>query len=189
MTSARTAPISAIVINGPSSSGKSSAAQALQRILPGLWWHLSTDSLADGVTEAVQRLIEREGSAGLERAQQTLDLAFDCSAFVAERLIGSGQHIIVDTVLQAGWNDAGRWNDVLDRSTSLWVGLSARPETLRSRESARHDRPAGMAERQLSTVHEGIDYDLRLDTDDIDPDGVSRIVAEALTKRANGAER
>ncbi len=181
--------ISAIIINGPSSSGKTTAALELQGRLPGFWWHLSTDSIADGVTAAIHRLMEREGAAGTARAQAMLELAFDCSALVARRLLAEQQLVIIDTVMQAGWNDAARWNEVLDRSTTLWVGLSSRPETLRSREASRSDRPEGMAERQLSTVHEGMDYDLRIDTDDHDPFGVADIVAEALTARADEALR
>lgn len=178
----KSADVTAIVINGPSSSGKTATARRLQQILPEMWWHVSSDSIAEAVTPSVTRLVKQGGNSALAEAQRLVELVFDCTAMVVTRLIAERQFVIVDTVMQAGLKDSTRWHDALNRNSTLWVGLDTPVIELRRREAERVDRLKGMAEQQMRTVHDGIDYDLRIETGAIDVDGAAMLIADTVRR-------
>ncbi|HEY1626172.1 MAG TPA: hypothetical protein VGG16_20490 [Streptosporangiaceae bacterium] len=57
-----------------------------------------------------------------------------------------------------------RWREALGALPVLWVGVRCDGQVATGREIARGDRTPGMAAAQADTVHEGVDYDLEVDT-------------------------
>jgi chloramphenicol 3-O phosphotransferase len=53
---------------------------------------------------------------------------------------------------------------VLDGLAVLWVGVRCDPTVAAAREAARPERIAGMAASQAARVHDGVRYDIVLDT-------------------------
>ncbi len=155
-----------VVLNGVSSSGKSSIALALQALLPEPWLRLGIDDLVDAVPDWL-----REGNAGITFAPDgrvivgdefaRLDRAW--GAGVAA-MVGAGAPVLVDEVLLSGAAGQERWRAVLGDIPALWVGVHCDPAVLAERERARGDRVIGMAADQLPLVHAGVVYDVEVDT-------------------------
>jgi chloramphenicol 3-O phosphotransferase len=59
----------------------------------------------------------------------------------------------------------------------LWVGVRCAPEIAAGREIARGDRTGGMAELQASVVHEGVVYDVEVDTGTTESIDCARTIA------------
>ena len=155
-----------IVLNGASSSGKSSIARALQAQLAEPWLTLGVDDLIaamprwmqDGIAgiafEADGRVIVGDEFARLDRAW---------GGGVAA-MAAAGAPVIVDEVLLSGGRGQERWAAALAGIDTLWVGVHCDPGVLAERERTRGDRVVGMAADQLPLVHAGVNYDLEVDT-------------------------
>ena len=76
----------------------------------------------------------------------------------------AGARIIIDDVFLSGSAAQGRWRAALRGLNVLWVGVRCEVGVAEARESARGDRIFGMARSQALIVHEGIDYDVVVDT-------------------------
>jgi chloramphenicol 3-O phosphotransferase len=59
----------------------------------------------------------------------------------------------------------------------LWVGVRCDPAIAAGREIARGDRVAGMAASQAEMVHEGVGYDLEVDTGHAESLACARAIA------------
>lgn len=168
-----------IVLNGGSSSGKSSLTRALQRMLPGTWLRFSVDTLVDACPPA---LLSEEG----------LDLAPDGRVHVASafteveehwmsglaRMAEHGAQLLIEDGFISGPAAQRRWRAALADLPTGWVGVRCAPAVAAARERARGDRTTGMAERQADAVHLGIDYDLVVDSTDRAPDELAATVLE-----------
>ncbi|WP_407700368.1 chloramphenicol phosphotransferase CPT family protein [Streptomyces beihaiensis] len=152
-----------IVLNGGSSSGKTSLARALQRLLlPTPWLTLSIDDLIAALPASGGGVdIGPNGEVTVTAAFHTLERAW--SVGVAA-MASAGAPVIVDDVFLGGSDSQNRWRSALDGLDVLWVGVRCAPKVAVSREAARGDRVAGMAARQAELVHEGVTYDLVVDT-------------------------
>lgn len=71
--------------------------------------------------------------------------------------------MIIDDV-SIGKKEVDEWRKALAHYHVLWVGLTAPLEILEDREKIRPDRRIGSARWQAEHVHEGVVYDLMLDT-------------------------
>ncbi|WP_327063947.1 chloramphenicol phosphotransferase CPT family protein [Kitasatospora purpeofusca] len=154
-----------IVLNGGSSSCKTTLARTLQNLLPGPWLAFSVDTLVDALPARL-----REGADGIAADTGTvtvgdtfrlLDTAW---AHGIAAMARAGARIVVDDVFLGGPASKQRWRDALDGLDVLWVGVHCAPDTAAAREAVRGDRPAGMAAAQAVAVHRGIGYDLTVDT-------------------------
>ncbi|MGH3155015.1 MAG: phosphotransferase-like protein, partial [Streptosporangiaceae bacterium] len=76
----------------------------------------------------------------------------------------AGARVIVDEVFLGGAASQQRWQKALDSLQVLWVGVRCDAEVAAGREIARGDRVPGMAASQADLVHQGVMYDLRVDT-------------------------
>jgi chloramphenicol 3-O phosphotransferase len=76
----------------------------------------------------------------------------------------AGAHIVVDDVFLGGAASQRRWIDALGDVPTLWVGVRCAAAVAEEREAARGDRVTGMAAKQADLVHEGVVYDLEVDT-------------------------
>ncbi len=78
-------------------------------------------------------------------------------------LLVSGNRLIVDNALtRADWSIA--FDTAVADHRTLKIGVTCDPEEARRRERARGDRAIGTVDYELPLVHEGMAYDLIVDT-------------------------
>jgi hypothetical protein len=74
------------------------------------------------------------------------------------------RRVIIDDVFLGGAASQQRWQRALSGLAVLWVGVRCESAVAAGREVARGDRIQGMAASQANVVHEGVSYDLEVDT-------------------------
>jgi chloramphenicol 3-O phosphotransferase len=151
-----------IVLNGGSSSGKSGIARCLQAVLPEPWLALGTDTLV-GAMPAAAGLIDfpADGSVVVGPEFRAVEAAWIAGVAAMAR---AGARVIVDEVFLGGAASQRRWAGALDGLPVLWVGVRCDAAVAAGREVSRGDRVAGMAAAQADIVHQGVRYDLEVDT-------------------------
>ncbi|MDP3760139.1 MAG: AAA family ATPase [Ramlibacter sp.] len=145
-----------VVLNGPSSAGKSSLARALQECAPDPFLHVQLDVFRDMEPPGYFRKGQPEVSA--------LRLAALCRAMNATcaEYARHGQNVLLDHALPAqGWRYLA---EDLDSFAVLLVGVRCSLEKLEARERSRGDRPIGLAASQVLEIHAGRSYDFEVDT-------------------------
>ena len=146
-----------ILLNGTSSSGKSSIATQLLRILDEPYFHLTVDT--------VNGLRAKRQTQRLAPGQLDLVLARTRAGFhrALAGLAQAGNNVVADYVLCEPW----RLRDLLEVMAGcevVFVGVHCAAAELARREQARGDRPPGLAATQLGQVHAHGCYDLECDT-------------------------
>lgn len=153
-------PGNIIVLNGTSSSGKTSLARALQVQFKAPVQHLQLNSFRSMEPEGYWDGWEHQPAESV-----ALKLAALCRAMNAALAEYSrhGLGVIFDTVL----SNRDAWRYVLEDLDGLPVYLicvTCGAEELSRRELLRGDRGAGLAASQIKWIHADKDYDFRLDT-------------------------
>jgi chloramphenicol 3-O phosphotransferase len=171
--------IQIIILNGGSSSGKTSIAACLQDLLPSPWLRLSVDTLIDAMPKSLLSSdagIEfgNDGSVRPGPAFRKLESAWMQGVAAMAR---AGARIIIDDVFVSGVAARDRWRAVLTDMSVLWVGVRCDPGVATERERERGDRVTGMAKLQAEIVHRGIDYDLEVDTTETPAMECAQIIA------------
>jgi chloramphenicol 3-O phosphotransferase len=162
--------VDVIVLNGGSSSGKSSLAVCLQKRLPGTWFTLGIDDLIRALsrgptdtTAAGTLEFKPDGSIAVGQAFRQAEASwYEGLAAIAR----AGTGVIVDEVFLDGGESQARLQAALRGLAVVWVGVRCHPETAEARELRRPDRTKGMAKDQAERVHEGVSYDIVVDTTD-----------------------
>lgn len=88
--------------------------------------------------------------------------------------------MIIDDVFLDGVVSQERTRSRLSGLEVLWVGVHCAPDIAAAREQARGDRPVGMAAGQALRVHDGVAYDLVVDTGAATPEKCARLIADRL---------
>jgi len=88
--------------------------------------------------------------------------------------------VILDEVFLSGGGSQVRLAAALEGLTVVWVGVLCHPDIAETREIQRADRFRGMARHQAARVHEGVRYDLTVDTTSSTPDQCARTIVERL---------
>lgn len=155
-----------IVLNGGSSAGKSGIVRCLQSVLPEPWLAMAIDTFVESLPATM-----REGDAGIAIAAdgdvwvgaefRRLEAAWMAGVAATVR---AGAPVIVDDVFLGGAASQDRWREALAGLEVLWVGVRCDPAVAEGREIARGDRATGMAAKQATLVHEGVTYDVAVDT-------------------------
>jgi chloramphenicol 3-O phosphotransferase len=158
-----------ILLNGCSSSGKTSLAHALQKAAPDLHLlHVSLDAF---------RSMEPQGYwAAEDRSHWPARLAALCHAINAttKQYTSHGQNVILDHVLsKEAWNHLR--GDLRDESMYL-VRVHCSLALAEAREAQRPDRAPGLARTQWESVHLGRDYDFTVDTSTMDSESAAAMV-------------
>lgn len=157
-----------VVLNGGSSSGKSSIARSLQDLLGPTWLTLGVDDLIEalplggepsGVPDSVG--FGADGSVTVADDFRRAEAAWYQGLAAIGRY---GPGLIIDEVFLDGRASQERLADALGDLGVLWVGVRCDPEVAAAREKGRPDRVAGMARLQAGQVHAGVSYDLVVDT-------------------------
>jgi chloramphenicol 3-O phosphotransferase len=179
-------PVQIIYLNGPSSSGKTTLAKALQDALDEPFLHVGIDKIIGWMPEKVndwtndQANNQAGGAAPLGYSwkpgkdaeghpiqelqagpyAQKIEKTFQ---EVVLALAKMGHSIIIDDVA-FGKEQLKSWKKLLAGYHVLWVGVHAPLSVLELREKERGDRMAGSARGQFHTVHVDASYDLEIDT-------------------------
>jgi chloramphenicol 3-O phosphotransferase len=98
-------------------------------------------------------------------------------------MVRAGARTIVDDVFLGGAASQQRWQKALAGLDVLWVGVRCEAAVAAGREIARGDRAGGMAESQAEIVHEGVVYDLEVDTTHTESLASARTIAAHVRDR------
>jgi chloramphenicol 3-O phosphotransferase len=171
-------PVDVIVLNGGSSSGKTTLAACLQDVFSEAWLRLSIDTLVDACPPS---LFGEDGLEFLPTGEVRVAAAFRRIEHAWMQGIAAmaraGARVIVDDVWLQGAAGQRRWRDALTGLRVLWVGVRCAPEVATERERRRDDRIAGMAASQALAVHEDVVYDLEVDTGEASAADCAREIA------------
>jgi chloramphenicol 3-O phosphotransferase len=176
-----------LLLNGPGSAGKTTLARHLQNLTEAPFLHMQMDTFlemqpprcnnhpdtfhwatvpeADGVRTAFRT--GPSGAALMRGFRQSIaDMASE------------GWNIIADDVAVAkDWEDYCRR---LSAHQLITVKVFAALDVLEARERARGDRMIGLARDQWQRIHEGIAYDIEIDTGTLTPDAAAQRIAETF---------
>ncbi|GAB2998521.1 hypothetical protein GCM10023080_075510 [Streptomyces pseudoechinosporeus] len=155
-----------IILNGGSSSGKSGIVRCLQSVLPDPWLAFGCDSFVDALPAKMQSSEEgiafaADGGVSVGADFRALEAAWMEGVVAMAR---AGARVIIDDVFLGGAASQERWQKALGGTAVLWVGVRCENAVAAGREVARGDRVQGMAALQADVVHEGVVYDLEVDT-------------------------
>ncbi|MER5830208.1 chloramphenicol phosphotransferase CPT [Streptomyces sp. NPDC002130] len=172
-----------IVLNGGSSSGKSGIVRCLQQVLPDPWLAFGVDSFVDALPARLRDsdggiTFAADGGVSVGAEFRALDAAWT-EGIAAMARAGAG--IIVDDVFLGGTASRQRWEKALAGLDVLWVGVRCDAEVAAGREIARGDRVRGMAASQARVVHEGLSYDVEVDTTHAESLECARVIAAHVT--------
>jgi chloramphenicol 3-O phosphotransferase len=163
---------SIILLNGTSSSGKTTLALELQRTLPSPWMFLSADAVLGGFPFDHPECKLDEVWRPLGR------LFYDTVA----RFCDAGFDVIAEQVFQ----DRRQLDDAVHRLArhQVWfVGVRCDVNEAERRENARADgTPLGTARKQADLVHCDRVYDIEVDTSAIAPKQAARSVVDGLSR-------
>jgi chloramphenicol 3-O phosphotransferase len=163
-----------ILLNGASSSGKTTLGRALQQVLPGTWFLFPVDALGAMRSQAVGGMDQVGTDEVLERTRRGYHRA-------VAGLVSAGNDVIMDYPLSEPW----RLTDLLDVLMGVDVVLidvHCSADELDRRESARGDRPLGLSRTQQVFVHD--DRDIVVDTTSTDADTVAATIVRELSALA-----
>jgi chloramphenicol 3-O phosphotransferase len=182
-----------LLLNGCTSAGKSSLTSALQAQLPECWLRFGIDDAIGMVPDALHN--HRNGfwfdtdTWGDPRLNMgpvgQAALAAYRRAVVA--MANSGARLIVDEVIldSDARND---WLAVLPTDGVIICGVRCELDELCRRERARGDRLMGQARGQFRHIHDGMIYDIEVDTTFASPEicaqQISDFLAEGTTAHA-----
>ncbi len=173
-----------VVLNGTSSSGKTTLARAFQELAGTVFLNFSIDSILYALPQsALHALTAGNGIPNLPYPE--LDAAY--YACVRE-LAALGRDLVTDNAIVTR-AQAERMLDAVAGHRVLLVSVSCPAEVLEQRERARGDRRAGMAVRQAATIDQWLEYDLRIDTSVESVSAAAERIHEALSSELEGIER
>ena len=173
-----------IVLNGGSSAGKTTLGRKLQGTLEGSWLLLGVDVL---IWMLPPRLIRNPEGLAVEDGVITRGNEF-MRIYAAFRhsvaaLAEDGIDILIDDVTLEAAADQRRWDESLEGLDVCWVAVRCAPDVAEARERTRGDRAWGTARRHALTVHEGVRYDVEVDSEALDLAQSVGVIADAVKQR------
>ena len=168
-----------IVLNGASSSGKSTIAKALQDLLPDLWLTFGVDAFIDalpGRGDSPRADITYRPNGAVETGPQFRAREGAWRVGLAAMARG-GAPLILDEVFLSGGATQTTMRATLQGLHVLWVGVHCDLAVAAAREAQRRDRIPGMARTQAKQVHTDMSYDIEVDTTDMSPEACARVIA------------
>ena len=173
-------PGTVILLNGTSSSGKSSIVEALQDDLPEPYLDAGLD-----------RFLWMLPGRYLERPLWDDVLGLAVTAGVSGHNLVRGMHRAIAALSQAGCNVVADhvlvediWRkDLVEQLADLpvyLVGVRCPLEVLEERERSRKNRTLGQARAQYPVVHAGMVYDLEVNTAELSVDDCSVVIRKHI---------
>jgi len=184
-----------IVVNGTSSSGKTTLVRALQAAAPDLWLEMGIDRFAYALPGRVNGqpswplLFPYVRPDGRSDGPFTIETPALGNRFITgmhatvAALADVGFNVIVDHVIvEPGW--AAEMRSLWASYEVLFVGVRCPLDVVLERERERKDRTLGQAEAQFAVVHRWGTYDVEVDTSALTPaEGARRILAALENQR------
>ncbi len=167
-------PPTIILLNGIGSVGKSSTARALQAIAHTPLLHVSMDTFIDMLPEKYLShpeglLFQRTPDQGIAiHTGPILHRALAGMRHAIVALAEQGNSMVLDEVLTSP-DQVETYRTLLSPYRLHLVALHAPLDVLEVREKARGDRELGLARWQWGRVHQGVAYDLQIDTTALTP--------------------
>jgi chloramphenicol 3-O phosphotransferase len=193
---------SVIVLNGPSSAGKSTLAAALQRRLAAegeCWFVYGMDDYFakipfDWVTAGthigpyadegvVMEIVDGVFHMRLGPIGRGVLAAWRGAVASAAR---AGLNVIADDVVLTEDDWIG-WQTDLDGVDAHWVRVHVDVDVIEAREQQRGDRTPGQARAQYEAAYRHPEYDATVDTGRLDPDAAAAEVLAGWRARADHA--
>jgi chloramphenicol 3-O phosphotransferase len=166
-----------ILLNGPSSSGKSSIGRALLALLPDPWFLVPVDAIGAMRSTVHTRVLgDAEISQMLNRTRLGYHRAVAALASV-------GNDVIMDYPLSEPWRVADLVQ-TLDGYDVTLVEVRCASDELDRRERLRADRPVGLARSQTAVYAHG-EADIVVDTTSSAADECARTIANTLDALAS----
>ena len=149
-----------ILVNGASSSGKSTLSRALQANLDEPFWHFSIDHIREARVLPTQRIASGEFSWSAVRPA-----FFDGFHSCLPALAGAGNKLIVEHIVETeAWMH--RLVRLLEPFDVFFVGVHCPLPELERREIERGDRTIGEARQDYHVAHTFGIYDIEIDSTD-----------------------
>ena len=146
-----------IVLNGTSSSGKTTLVSALQANSSEVYLHCSLDAFWDMTPCNIPA-----GSKNFPNMKLAI-------AKSVKALVETGHNVIVDIVF-CGEKTYLEFNSELAQLNVKFVKVDCSLSELVKRELARGDRAIGLAQSQFESIHQGVKYDMVVNTNDNSPE-------------------
>ncbi|MFF4040194.1 AAA family ATPase [Streptomyces sp. NPDC001816] len=162
-----------ILLNGTSSSGKSSIARALLDLLDGTWFHMPVDAFHS--MRCDKPMADEDLQAEIDRTAKGFHRA-------VAGMAAAGNNVVVDHPLSRRW----RLLDLLDLlvpEDTVLIGVHCPLPELERRERERGDRQAGLAAMQYDQVHAHGVHDLDVDTSLLSPEECALRIRDFLSDR------
>lgn len=167
-----------VVLNGTSSSGKTSIARAFQEIAPRLFLNFSIDSILYSLPESTIERIKRGGDITDLRFPELVRAFYTC----VRELAALGHDLVIDHAVVSR-AEAEMLLAAVERYRVFLVGLDCPLEVVVDRERGRGDRRPGLAAAQCERIHRWLEYDLVIDTSRATPHEAARQIVTALASR------
>ena len=186
-----------ILLNGCSSSGKTTLALKLQQILPEPYQHVALDHFRDGMPSRVRGFnspTDDPGAQGLNVVPERRDgqwvTNIEFGDYGEHILAGmrrtvatlwqSGCSVIVDDLLfKRSYLDD--YMAVLDSASTWFIGVRCSLDVVEAREAQRPGRFPGTATSHFEQIHQhGSPYDLEVDTSVNSPRATAELIRERL---------
>lgn len=161
-------PWKILLMNGGSSSGKTTLATSMQAELAGTWLRLNVDTFIDAIGPHQVKLLLPEDDGVITVTPEFTRLEDAWMAGIAS-VARNGANVLIEDGFLSGVKSQKRWTDALAGLAVFWVGVICDEPTTTQREQGRGDRSQGMASTQRLLVHRGIQYHAIVDTTDADP--------------------
>ncbi|SMC21106.1 chloramphenicol 3-O phosphotransferase [Andreprevotia lacus DSM 23236] len=155
-----------IILNGNSSSGKTSLAHALQEKLPEQYLNFSIDSVLYALPPSDLHKMQR--GEVIERSGYHWPSLVRGYHYALPGLLQAGLKLIIDNA----WCDIEEKRELLTELAGYHqalIGVHCSLEVALAREQQRGDRAAGLAAWEHPRVHERMIYDFEVNSDDSTP--------------------
>lgn len=162
-----------IFLNGTSSSGKSSIAAELLRLLDEPYFHMSADAF---------HAMRSRVPVPADELDTVLHRTWQGYHRAVAGMAAAGNNVVMDHVLSADWRLTDCLSLFVPQDVVL-VGVQCPVDELERRERERGDRPPGLAARQLKQVHAHGVYDIECDTSLSDATACARRIKDFLPAR------
>jgi chloramphenicol 3-O phosphotransferase len=188
-----------IILNGPSAVGKSSIIRAFQAKRSELWLGIGIDNFFVGVLPPKFYLEDapehREVMYGVATEDEQGKL-FTLHIGKQGQKVIKGMHQAIAAYARAGNNVIvdyimydSAWHDDLMSALSgvsvMSIGVTADLSVIKERERVRATSPQGHARSVYESTHQGWNYDLMINTDEMTPDQSAEYIIEYIKSKKN----